>query len=99
MIRHVVAWTLSAEDADQRAADAAEMTRLLRALDGVVPSIRSLTVGPNIAYPEQNADIALVLDVDDIEGLTAYQTHPAHQEVVGFVRGVVSGRMSVDFEI
>ncbi|WP_405373841.1 MULTISPECIES: Dabb family protein [unclassified Microbacterium] len=99
MIRHVVAWKLAADDADTRAEHAAEITRLITGLVGVVPSIRQLSIGPNVAFPDTNADVALVADFDDLDGLDAYQVHPAHQDVVAYVRSVVSGRLAVDFEV
>lgn len=98
-IRHVVAWKLAAEDAETRAEHAAEVARRIQALVGVVPSIRSLSIGPNVAYADVNGDVALVADFDDLAGLEAYQVHPAHQEVVGYVRSVVASRISVDFEV
>jgi len=98
-IRHVVAWKLAAEDAGTRAEQAAEVARLLQGLVGVVPSIRALSAGPNVAYPDGNADVALVMEVDDLAGLEAYQTHPAHQEVAGYIRSVTASRLAVDFEL
>ncbi len=99
MIRHVVIWKMAADDADTRAEHAAEVARLLRGLVGVVPVIRSLSVGVNVAVPESNADVSLVIDLDDLDALEAYQTHPAHQEVAGYIRSVTGGRMAVDFEV
>lgn len=98
-IRHVVAWKLAAGDPATRAEHAAEVTRRIQALVGVVPSIRSLNIGPNTAYPEVNGDVAVVADFDDLAGLEEYQVHPAHQEVVAYVRGVVADRIAVDFEV
>lgn len=98
-IRHVVAWKLAAEDADTRAQQAAEVARRLAGLVGVVPSIRALSAGPNAAYADANVDVAVVMDFDDVAGLDAYQTHPAHQEVAAYIRSVVAGRMAVDFEV
>ena len=98
-IRHIVAWKLNGEDDAARADQAAEVTRRLEALVGVVPSLRTLSIGPNVAYPEQNGDVALVADFDDLAGLEAYQVHPAHQEVVGYVRSVAASRIAVDFEV
>ena len=48
-IRHVVTWKLAAEDATERAAQAAEVARRLNALDGVVPQLLSISAGANIA--------------------------------------------------
>ncbi|WP_217182881.1 Dabb family protein [Streptomyces sp. AC495_CC817] len=99
MIRHVVSWKLAAEDASVRAEQAAEVARRLNALDGVVPQLRAISAGANAAYPDANWDIALVADVDSIDDLEAYQVHPAHEEVVAYVRSVVASRVAVDFEV
>ncbi|MFK4759996.1 Dabb family protein [Microbacterium sp. ZW T5_45] len=97
-IRHVVTWKLAAEDAAVRAEQAAEVARRLNALDGVVPQLRSISAGANAAYPDANWDVTLVADFDSIEELEAYQVHPAHEDVVAYVRSVVASRVAVDFE-
>lgn len=99
MIRHVVTWKLAADDAATRAELAAEVARRLNALDGVVPQLRSITAGANVAYPDANWDVTLVADVDSIAALEEYQVHPAHEEVVAYVRSVVASRVAVDFEL
>jgi len=99
MIRHVVTWKLAADDAATRAEQAAEVARRLNALDGVVPKLRSITAGANVAYPDANWDVTLVADVDSIAALEEYQVHPAHEEVVAYVRSVVASRVAVDFEL
>ncbi len=99
MIRHVVTWKLAADDAAIRAEQAAEVARRLNALDGVVPQLRSITAGANVAYPDANWDVTLVADVDSIAALEEYQVHPAHEEVVAYVRSVVASRVAVDFEV
>lgn len=98
-IRHVVSWKLASEDAAERAEQVAEITRLLDGLVGVVPEILALRVGTNIAYPESNADAVIIADFESIEALERYQVHPAHQEVVTYIRSVVATRMVVDFEV
>lgn len=99
MIRHVVSWKLAAEDAVERAEQAAEVARRLNALDGVVPQLRSISAGANTAYPDTNWDVTLIADFDSIAALEEYQVHPAHEEVVAYVRSVVASRAAVDFEI
>ena len=81
---------------DERDADGRD--RALRALRGVVPSLLQISIGPDI-IGGGNWDVALVADFADAAGLDAYQTHPAHQAVVGYVRSVVAERVAVDFEI
>lgn len=98
-IRHVVTWKLAAEDAGERAADAAEVARRLNALDGVVPQLRSISAGANSAYPDTNWDVTLVADFDSLAALEEYQVHPAHEEVAAFIRSVVASRVAVDFDV
>jgi len=97
-IRHVVAWKLATEDAGLRAEQATKISEDLLALRGVVPSIIDIQVGPDIVGGG-NWDVALVADFADQAALDAYQTHPDHQAVVGYVRSVVSDRVAVDFEV
>ncbi|MFS0892804.1 Dabb family protein [Microbacterium sp. 179-I 3D3 NHS] len=98
-IRHVVSWKLATEDPAERARQAEEIARRLNALDGVVPQLLSISAGANMAYPGANWDATLVADFASIEALEEYQVHPAHEEVVAFVRSVVASRVAVDFEV
>ncbi|MFS2242955.1 Dabb family protein [Microbacterium sp. OR16] len=99
MIRHVVSWKLAAEDASVRAEQAAEVARRLNALMGVVPELRAVSAGANVADPDVNWDVTLVADVDSLDALDAYQVHPAHEEAGAYIKSVVASRVAVDFEI
>ena len=68
------------------------------ALQGVVPSILDIRVGPDVGGGG-NWDVALVADFADEDALNAYVRHPDHQAVVAYVRSVVSDRVAVDFEV
>lgn len=98
MIRHLVAWKLATADPDERAAQAQKISADLLALRGVVPSLLEITVGPDVVGGG-NWDVALIADFADRAGLDAYQTHPDHQLVVGYVRSVVADRVAVDLEV
>ncbi len=98
-VRHVVVWTMNGASDQERAGQAAEVARRLTALVGVVPGIRSLTAGVDCLPGDSNADVALVMDVDDLASLDAYQQHPAHQEAGGYIRSVAASRVAVDFVI
>lgn len=98
-LRHVVTWKMATEDPAERAEHAAGIASRLQALVGVVPAIRALSTGVNALEIDGNWDVTLVADFDDAAGLDAYQVHPAHQEVVGYVRAVTGSRSAVDFEV
>ena len=97
-IRHIVCWKLSALTPRKKAADAAGIVAGLEALVGVVPEIRALTVGPDVAGDE-NWDVALIADFDDLEALERYQKHPEHKKAGAFIRTVVSDRLAVDLQV
>ncbi|RKR73053.1 Dabb family protein [Frondihabitans australicus] len=97
-VKHIVVWTVDAASETEKAEALARIEGLLTGLVGRVPSILSLTVGLNGAYPDRNADIALVADFADYEGLEAYQQHPDHREVSATIATLVSSRAAIDFE-
>ena len=96
MIRHVVLWKLSAADPDQRRREAEGIRQRLETLVGVVPGLRSLAVGADTGWTEGNWDVLLVSEHDDEAALNGYQVHPAHVEVAGWIRTLVSERACVD---
>lgn len=100
MLRHVVMWRVkeSALGLD-RPSLIAEFRRRLEALPALIPAIRGFEVGVNQIPAETASDLALVSSFDDLAGLQAYLDHPAHQELVAFVRQVVSDRRVADYEV
>lgn len=96
MIHHVVSWTLR-EDLD-RDAGVARIRQLLTDLIAVVPSVRSLQVVENVAYPGKNQDVAVVATFDDLAGLDEYQVHPEHQAAAAEIRGLVTARAAIDWQ-
>jgi len=100
MLVHIVMWKLKRDEGDDVAhAHALKIKKDLEALRDVVPSIGKLVVGLNVIPSEQAADVALYSEFEHMDALNAYMTHPAHQEVVAFVRRVVSERRVVDYEV
>ncbi|TFC80277.1 Dabb family protein [Cryobacterium cheniae] len=95
MIRHIVSWQLAASDPEEKAAAAAGIADRLEGLVGVVDEIRSLRVGFDVAGGT-NWDVVLIADFDDLDAVSRYQAHPAHQAAGTFIRSVVSSRMAVD---
>lgn len=90
MLRHLVLFDL-ADDADPAAVDAA--VGALRDLAEEVEAVRELHVGRDAGLADGNADLALLVVVEDAAAWRAYQEHPAHQRVVAeHVRPLVTGR-------
>jgi diamine N-acetyltransferase len=75
-----------------------EAAARLRALHGVVPTLISMEVGLDVLHEGRSYDLAIIDRFANQAGLVAYQEHPAHQEVLDFLRPLVNSSVSVDFE-
>jgi len=96
MVHHLVLWQIRDDVAD-KTATLVEFKQRLEALIPLIPEVRQLRVGVNELHGPAASDIALISSFDSWEELDAYQHHPAHQEVVAFVKGVTRERRSVDW--
>jgi hypothetical protein len=100
VIRHIVMWKLkeSAEGAS-REENAVKLKQKLEGCRDIVPGILHLEVG--IAKPglESTYDVVLISDFADKAALDAYQVHPTHEALKGFVGAVREARQCVDFEL
>ena|SRR5690349_19909914 len=99
MIRHIVAFRLSAADPAQRKLDVAGMRDRLEPLAGSVPGVLDLRVHSDLGLVDSHWHAVLVSDHPDHAALEAYQTHPHHVAAVEWVNTVVADRAPVDFEI
>lgn len=99
MIRHIVLWNLKNEaDGLGKVANAQILKQRLEALPGLIPEIQSLEVGLNFNHSEAACEVALLTSFHHVADLQVYQQHPAHQDVVAFVRRIVTDRHVVDYE-
>lgn len=95
MITHVVLFKLK-----DRTPQSIEKARaVLAGLKGKVPSLKYLEVGSDIIRSERSYDIALVARFESRAGLDAYQSHPAHLEVVKYIAEVREAAVAVDYEL
>jgi len=100
MIKHIVMWRLKEKARGAiKEENARAMKARLEVLPAVIPEIRRLEVGLNIKDSERAADVVLYSEFDSPEALAAYIGHPAHQEVVAFVREIASETRVVDYQL
>jgi hypothetical protein len=100
MIRHIVMWKLkeSAEGAS-RAENAVRLKEKLEGCRNIVPGILHLEVGLAGGGLGSTYDVVLVSDFTDKAALDAYQVHPTHEALKGFVGAVRESRECVDYEV
>ena len=92
MIRHTVLLRFT------DAGDATEAKTLLDGLLGAVPELLSMQVDLDVLRTEASWDLALVSTHADLEGLKAYQVHPAHVAFLEWMRPRLAQRACVDAE-
>ena len=100
MVIHIVFWRLHERSANGQSKDenALEMKRRFEALVGVIPGLLKCSVGIDFAHTPDSSDVALYSEFTSRDALDAYQPHPAHQEIVAFLKDVRTERRVVDYE-
>lgn len=92
MLKHIVLWTMKPETtAEQKA----EMKDRLEALAGKIPELLKIQVGIDAGSGTMSLDSEFTTK----EALEAYQAHPAHQDVVAFVKPLVAARAVCDYTV
>ncbi len=88
---------LTSEATDE---DAAAIVAGLETLPGLIPEIRSYSVGRDAGLSEGNFDIVLVGDFDDEAGFRTYSENADHLAVITErIRPVMASRTAVQYFI
>jgi hypothetical protein len=95
MIVHIVMFAFKKENKAQNLQKAKDM---LEALEEKIPSLLSMDVGLDFMQSERSYDLVLTSTFEDKKGLSEYAVHPAHLEVVSFIKEVTEGAKVVDYE-
>lgn len=94
MITHIVLFKLI----DKSPENIRKTRDVLAGLWGRVPQIRRLEVGADVVRSERSYDLALVAGFSTLSDLEAYQSHPAHVEVLEYMKKVKESSITVDYE-
>lgn len=92
MVKHIVCMKFKDPE------DAPAAAEKLRALLGVVPTLRSMEVGLDYMRSGRSYDLALIATYDSRQDLEAYTVHPEHQKVQAFIHPIREAVVAVDFE-
>lgn len=76
----------------------AEITAGLRALPEQIDALQRYEVGPDLGLREGTADFAVVAQVADADGLSAYLQHPAHKAVTDKMKSMIATRTAVQID-
>ena len=99
MLVHIVFWRLKGSANGKSAQDnALEMQRRFAALPGVIVDMPRCNLGIDSSRTDQSADVALYTEFTSKAAYEAYVVHPAHQDIVAFVKTIVAERRVADYE-
>lgn len=96
MIRHAVCFNLHnpSESICQKAKE------LLLSMKGKVPQIKDIWVGIDQLHSPRSCDILLLVTMDDLAALEAYQNDPYHHDVVSaYMHDISKSSISADCEL
>lgn len=95
MIVHIVMFEFKEEN---KAQNLVKTKAMLEALVEKIEPLESMEVGIDFMQSERSFDLVLTSTFADKAGLSTYATHPAHLEVVDFIKAVTSLAKVVDYE-
>lgn len=95
MLRHIV--MIQFKDRATKDEEAAKLKMMLENLTSEIPALYHMEVGINISTKSSAFDLVLTADFENETGLNAYRIHPAHQEVLDYLRKVMEKTAVVDY--
>ncbi|MFP4529449.1 MAG: Dabb family protein [Candidatus Kapaibacterium sp.] len=99
MINHIVMMTMKPEaEGAPGERNMIKLKAMLEALPAKIDLIKFYEVGLNFSKSPAAMDIALVSHFESAETLDAYRSHPAHVEVLEFIKKTVAQTAVVDYE-
>ncbi|WP_078551323.1 Dabb family protein [Bacillus alkalicellulosilyticus] len=97
MIEHIVLIKTSPTTTEEQKQELIRKTMLLKK---VIPGIIDIQQGVNFSSRSQGYEIGLTVRFKDRDSLENYVTHPAHQEIVSYLKEIgFEDSIVVDFEI
>lgn len=95
MIVHIVMFQFKEKDKSENTLKAKAM---LEALVPKIDPLLSMEVVIDFSGSERAMDLSLISTFETKEGLAEYAVHPAHLEVVAFIKEVTTQSRVVDYE-
>ncbi len=96
MVKHIVMFDFKNENKKENLEKAKTM---LEALLKSIPTLKAMEVGVNFSEEERAMDLSLYSTFEDKAGLEAYAKHPAHLEVVTFIKSVATASKVSDYTV
>lgn len=97
MIKHIVMMRLKDVSVTEKQEQLQHIKSILKALLGVVRSLKAMEVGLNFSDRDTAFDLVLVSLFEDKEGLREYAIHPEHIKVLDYLKGKLETTAVTDY--
>ena len=95
MLRHIV--MIKFKDLVKKEEESGRVKLMLENLTSEIPSLLTMEVGLNMSNRPSAYDLVLTADFENETGLSAYRIHPAHKEVLEYLKTVMDKTAVVDY--
>ena len=85
MIKHIVIWRLTDDEAGNREAAARVIAQRIELMRGRIPGLRHIEGGVDFSKTADSCDVVLYAELDSREALEGYHVHPVHEEFKSFI--------------
>lgn len=99
MIKHIVMWNVSGEDAAARARNLALVKAEFESLRGRIPGLLNLEIGVDESRIDYACDVVLYSEFTSRVALADYAEHPEHLRVKRALGNLRTARHQVDYEV
>ena len=99
VIKHIVMWKVSGDDAATRSRNLALLKAEFESLRGRIPGLMQLEVGIDESRADYACDVLLYTEFASREALAAYAEHPEHLRVRRALGDMRIARHQVDYEV
>jgi len=96
MVKHIVMFDFKDENREE---NLERVKMMLEALVEKIPTLKAMEVGINFSKEQRAMDLSLYSTFEDQAGLEAYAMHPAHLEVVAFIKSVAVASKVSDYTV
>ena len=100
MVVHIVFWKLHEQGLNglSKQENIAEMERRFAGLKAAIPGLLTWEIHADFAGTPDSVDVALYSEFESRAALEAYHPHPAHQDIIAFLKQVRTERRVIDYE-
>lgn len=96
MIVHIVMMKFKEENKE---ANIQKVKEGLESLTQKISVLKSIEVGVDFMHSDRSFDLSLYSTFDTKEDLATYSAHPDHQEVLSFIKEVITEVKAIDYEL